>query len=225
MLKIQTLRFNDNYVYVITLSGRSVVVDPSDAGIVLRYIEDNDLELIAVLNTHGHYDHICGNETLKKTTGCEIIINDYRVSAEVFFQCILTPGHTKDSRCFYLHPFEGFSGAVFTGDTLFYGGCGRILDGTVEQMWSSFIKLAALPDETLIYCGHDYTQENYAFSASVVPEIFSGYEPYFPSTIGKEKQENIFMNCDNPRLKDMLSMHDWLPSDVFAYLRCKKDNF
>ena len=156
----------------------------------------------------------------------------------VTIRVIATPGHTQDSICYYLPEPPGLHGIVYTGDTLFVGGCGRLLEGDTLTMWQSLQKLAALPDETLVYCGHDYALENYEFAVTVAPshrrirdrlaEIQKTIEYgrlTVPSTIGQEKATNIFLQADHPQIRAALGLSGARPEEVFAELRGRKDLF
>ena len=150
-----------------------------------------------------------------------------------------TPGHTRTSVCYYVPPqTDDEPGVVYTGDTLFVGGCGRLVECDAATMWESLQKLAALPPETLVYCGHDYTLENYEFAVAIAPdsrrfrdrlaEVQKAVEYghlTVPSTIAQERATNIFLRADNPQIKAALGMPDAESHEVFAELRRRKDLF
>lgn len=138
---------------------------------------------------------------------------------EVTVHVIATPGHTRDSVCYYLPAQGGNTGVVYTGDTLFVGGCGRLLEGDAPVMWQSLQDFAALPTDTLVYCGHDYTLENYEFAVTIDPanrrlrdrlaEVQKALEYgqlTVPSTIAQERATNIFLQADHPQIKTALGM-------------------
>jgi len=161
----------DNYIYLYRYSqNNAFVVDPGDAGAVLKELKEHRLNLTDALSTHRHFDHTAGIEDLKKKTGCKVIVSE---KTEIFhidnmnIQIIATPGHTRDSVCYYVQPSEKHSGVLFTGDTLFIGGCGRPIECDASIMWDSLQKIATLPDDTLVYPGHDYTEENYEFALTI----------------------------------------------------------
>ena len=228
----------DNYMYLITCeaTGKTAVVDPAEATPVAKALAPGQT-LDYILNTHHHWDHTDGNLCLKEMFGCEIIGSGYEAEripgldtpikekqtfnignakAEVLF----VPGHTSGHIAFYFPE----SDALFCGDSLFAGGCGRIFEGTPEDMFKSLQKLANLPPQTKVYCGHEYTQTNYAFAHQMAPEsneisaqfikvkaLREEQKPTVPSTIKQEKQSNIFMLAPNIK--------------TFTTLRKKKDQF
>ena len=162
---------NDNYAYIyLNDKKEAFVVDPSEASPVIDTLEKNDLQLKYILNTHHHFDHIGGNFELKEKYNCKIVGSkkdrdripgidieisdgDYWSFKEHTAQIIEIPGHTSGHIAFFFKSLN----AVFTGDTLFSLGCGRLFEGTPTMMWNSLKKLRALPDQTKIYCGHEYT--------------------------------------------------------------------
>ncbi|MBU0859895.1 MAG: hydroxyacylglutathione hydrolase, partial [Alphaproteobacteria bacterium] len=171
----------DNYAYIIESDGVYAVVDPGEAGPVIEALQKNKLS--AILLTHHHGDHIGGAAELKKRYSAAIIApaaEEHRIQdidvmvregdiytvGQTEFHVIETPGHTAGHVCFYA-PAEKF---LFSADTLFSLGCGRLFEGTAEQMWESLQKLAALPDDTLVYCGHEYTAANARFALDVEPD-------------------------------------------------------
>jgi len=233
--------FSDNLVALYEyMPGRALVVDPPDAASVLRALDTHQLELTTILVTHHHGDHVGGIPGLKHETGCTVLGSDAaripemdQVVAEqqaiqlgpATIETLETPGHTRTEVCYYRVPGAGeTSGLLWAGDTLFVGGCGRLFEGTAEQMYDSFEKLKALPDDTQVYCGHEYTVENYQFALTIEPDnqaiqdalaaaraaLAQGH-PTVPSTIGQEKRTNLFMRAN--------SVED------FASLRRKKDRF
>ncbi len=243
----------DNYTYVLECEGEAVAIDPGEASPVLRRLHLSSSSLRAVLCTHRHFDHTLGNEELARVTGCELHIapgssdsNPASVAGETFslqagpfrFDVIPTPGHSEDSVCYYLPPSYGSAGEVFTGDTLFVGSCGRLFTHSPEAMWASFRRLALLPPETLVYCGHDYSLENYEFALIVEPgneavrrrleemrALAEAAELTVPSTMAQECATNPFLRVSEPGLKRALGMPDAPDVDVFTELRRRKDRF
>lgn len=223
MIEITTIPIlKDNYAYLLkTEDGEVAVVDPGEAGPVIEELERRKLRLTHVLNTHHHGDHIAGNAELLNKYGAILVgplkeqkripgMNMLLEESSVFsfgieqVQIIETPGHTRGHICFYFPE----SKAVFTGDTLFLMSTGRLFEGTAEDMWGSLEKLMALPDDTRVYCGHEYTLSNGEFCLSVEPDnealqqrmaevraLREQNKPTMPGTIGLEKQTNAFMRA------------------------------
>lgn len=248
--------FSDNYLWLIhgiNQPRQVVIVDPGDATPVIDHLEQHQLDLVAILATHHHHDHVGGvNALLKKypvpvygpraeripgmvhplAEGDQVSIADTGLE----FAVIELPGHTSGHIAYYGH------GAIFCGDTLFCGGCGRLFEGTPAQMSASLGKLAALPAETRVYCGHEYTLDNLRFAAQVEPKnpalIQFGADakqlrekglPTLPSTIERELSLNPFLRCaeDSVRLSaNEHAGHELAgPVEVFAEIRRWKDGF
>ena len=242
---------NDNYAYIyLNDKKEAFVVDPSEASPVIDTLEKNDLQLKYILNTHHHFDHIGGNFELKEKYNCKIVGSkkdrdripgidieisdgDYWSFKEHTAQIIEIPGHTSGHIAFFFKSLN----AVFTGDTLFSLGCGRLFEGTPTMMWNSLKKLRALPDQTKIYCGHEYTLSNGKFINSIYPsedmrlkieslvELNKKNLPSIPSTIADEKKMNIFLKADDINLIKNLGLQGKSPEEVFGYIRELKDNF
>jgi len=245
--------FSDNYAYLIEHEGHAAVVDPAEPGPVLEALKEKNLTLDLILNTHHHFDHVSGNDAVKKATGCRITgPDDSRIPGldepvgegdTVAFahglRVIATSGHGSADLSFYLPAEGGFTpGAVFTGDTLFAGGCGRLFECGPAEMWNSLKKLAALPEDTRVYCGHEYTESNYAFALSILPDhdrikaraaevqrLRVAGHPSIPSSIGEEKASNPFLLCDTEMMAAALGMPDRDSADIFGELRHRKDVF
>ena len=229
----------DNYSYLIIdeNNNSACVVDPGEAKPIVDYLKNKNIKLKYILNTHHHFDHIGGNEYLKKKFGSivvgfkkdinripeiDVLLEDNQIwKAENFEAKIIhIPGHTSGHICFHFFKEK----LVFTGDTLFSLGCGRIFEGTYKEMFESLNKIKSLPEETKIYCGHEYTLSNLKFCIKYNPEnqnlkkkaenikkkIDNGL-PTIPSTIKDELECNIFL-----RANDLES---------FSKLRDLKDNF
>jgi hydroxyacylglutathione hydrolase len=245
----------DNYIYLYRYNQNdSLAVDPSDSSSVLRVLKEHDLNLKTILVTHHHWDHIAGASDLKQKTGCKIIgadrqripgIDSVVTDGQILpvsdrkIRVIATPGHTLTSVCYLMEPSTGNeNGILWTGDTMFVGGCGRLLECDAKTMWDSLQKLASLPDETLVYCGHDYTLENYEFANGIEPgnqivkerfeqikQLQAQGKPTVPSNILQEKTTNCFLRAGTPELKASLGMQDAPAVEVFAELRQRKDAF
>ena len=244
---------NDNYVYLAhdTETGSTAVVDPAVGGPVLDSLVAKGWTLTHILNTHHHNDHTGGNLELKQQTGCIIVgpkadaeripgidveVSDgdtYQIgnaTAKVFD----VPGHTRGHIAYWFSE----SDALFSGDTLFSMGCGRLFEGTPAQMVNSLAKFMALPDQTQIFCAHEYTQANGRFAISIEPgnealqsrmiEVNSlriAGKPTVPSTIGVEKDTNPFLRSSSEELQKTLGLVGGDLVDVFAETRKLKDNF
>ncbi len=250
---ITILTCGDNYIYISRDDERNaLVVDPSEAGAVLGILREQRLTLTTVLVTHHHWDHTGGVAELKKQTACQVVGADgHRIGridkrvedGEVLtfggqhVMVLTTPGHTRTSVCYHLLPSAPREpGAVWTGDTLFVGGCGRPMECDASILWESLEKLAALPDDTLVYCGHDYTAENYEFALTVEPgnqavqqrlrevrQATAKGRPSVPSSIAQEKRTNIFLRSSEAAVRKALGMTGATPKQVFLEL-CRRKN-
>jgi hydroxyacylglutathione hydrolase len=245
----------DNFIYLYQYGdGRALAVDPGESSRVLRVLRERRLKLGMILVTHHHGDHTAGVAGLKRKTGCAIAgpvarhsagldhpLSDGQVlnAGEARIQVIGTPGHTRAAVCYYARGSEaGQAGILFTGDTMFVAGCGRIFECDAAAMWESLQTLARLPDDTLVYPGHDYTVENLEFALTIEPQnqavgdrlrqiretiAAGGYT--VPSTISQEKLTNPFLRADSPEIRGALKMPDDPAARVFAELRRRKDFF
>ena len=239
-MKIEIIKcLQDNYSYLIIdeKTKSACVIDPSEAEPIIDYVEKNNINLKFILNTHHHFDHVGGNKNLKKKYNSkvvgfagdkeripeiDIILKDKEIWKEEKFEAKIfhIPGHTSGHICFNFFTEK----LLFTGDTLFSLGCGRIFEGTYEQMFNSLKKIKALPKDTEIYCGHEYTLQNSNFCAahdsnnsklkSKITKIKEKLEnglPTVPTILDDEIQCNIFLKA-----KDL---------QTFSKLRDLKDNF
>ena len=256
MVSVVTIpALGDNFIYLYRYDkNNALAVDPCDSSAVLNSLNEHNLNLTTILITHHHWDHTGGVSDLKKKTGCEVIGPDKRripaidrvVDDEqvlkidnIEIQVIATPGHTNTSVCYYISASnENKHKILWTGDTLFAGGCGRILECNAQTMFDSLLTLASLPDDTLVYCGHDYTLENYEFALTIEPDNKAVRQRMqeikqairadgftVPSTILQEKATNIFLRSGTNEIKTALKMPDAGAVDVFAELRRRKDFF
>lgn len=242
---------SDNYIWLLSNeNSECVIVDPSQAKPVIEILSQRSLTPIAILLTHHHDDHVGGvAELVKKypnidvfgpqetqSKGAENIIHnqEHIIISSFTFNVIGTPGHTLGHVAYYCEPY------LFCGDTLFSAGCGRIFEGTPEQMYQSIQKIAALPDDTLICCAHEYTQSNLKFAHHIWPENtqISQYQeevaakrnknqPTVPTTLKTERKVNIFLQCDNAQLQRKLNINQANPPlrAVFTVLRQLKDHY
>ncbi len=254
-MKIEVIPcLKDNYSYLIIdgKKNKTCVVDPSEAKPIIDFLEKNNLKLHYILNTHHHYDHVGGNIELKKKynakvigfngdykriPGIDIKLNDDEIWAQDNFEAkiIHIPGHTLGHICFYFYK----QNIIFTGDTLFSLGCGRIFEGTYQQMFSSLQKIKKLPPKTKIYFGHEYTQQNSNFCLKYddknqnlikkikeINEKIKNNIPTVPTTLEEELKNNIFLRSDNHKIKTNLNINDnSSPLTIFSKLRDLKDNF
>lgn len=243
----------DNYAYLLRdpATGAVAVVDPSEAAPVEKALKVRGWKLTHILNTHHHWDHTGGNHALKAASGAVVVgprpdkerIPDIDVAlgegesfklGEAEARILFIPGHTRGHIAFWFPE----SKAVFCGDTLFAIGCGRIFEGTPQQMWSSLGKLKALPEDTRVYCGHEYTQANARFALTVEPQNAALAAraravdaarakglPTIPSTIGEERATNPFFRADESSIAETLGLTGADAVAVFAEVRRRKDNF
>ncbi|XP_063825110.1 hydroxyacylglutathione hydrolase, mitochondrial isoform X1 [Ostrinia nubilalis] len=245
----------DNYMYLIVdkATKEAAIVDPVDPGAVLKAVEEQGVNLTTVLTTHHHWDHAGGNADLvKQHPGLQVYGGDDRIGAltkkvqhntrfnvgNLNVQCLFTPCHTSGHICYFVSaPEEGNDPAVFTGDTLFLAGCGRFFEGTADQMHQALINiLSGLPDQTKVFCGHEYTLQNLKFASHVEPtneEIKKKMEwskdmrekgkPTVPSTIAEEKLYNPFMRVNQSSVMKFAKSNDEI--ETMKIIRLHKDNF
>ncbi|MFC0180866.1 hydroxyacylglutathione hydrolase [Thorsellia kenyensis] len=244
----------DNYIWLLTETNLpnhpTYVIDPGESNSVLNYIKEQDYQLVGILLTHHHYDHTDGicdlmtqfpdipvygpRETLNK--GATHVVEDNQVLSLFDLPCkvIETPGHTLGHVCYYFDPF------LFSGDTLFSAGCGKLFEGTCEQMFESFIRLYQLPDETLVCAAHEYTLKNLQFSASIdksnehieftiknVEMLYSANLPSLPVQLGTEKLINPYFliikkHMQGPNLPEIDVKN---ARESFCLIRKLRDNF
>jgi hydroxyacylglutathione hydrolase len=248
--------FSDNYIWLIDspqAPGRSVAVDPGDAAPVVAELQRSGASLAAILLTHHHPDHIGGVPELLRRWAVPVIgPDDSRIAQRTLtvyegrrcdlpdlglsFEILEVPGHTLSHIALWGH------GALFCGDTLFSAGCGRMFEGTPTQMNASLNKLRALPPDTRVFCGHEYTAANLRFALTVDPANSEALEyqaqvdkvraqgnPSLPSTMALETRVNPFLRCDDPAVAAAAEAHAGKPlkdaAEVFGVLRAWKDQF
>ena len=243
----------DNYAYVINDENSKVVgvVDPSEAQPIIKFLKKQNLKLNYILNTHHHFDHIGGNLELKKIydskivgfngdkhriPGIDIMLNDNEkwTFGNSVVKILHIPGHTLGHICFFFEKEK----IAFTGDTLFSLGCGRIFEGSHKQMLESLNKIKELPEDTKIYCGHEYTYKNAEFCIKydkdninlekrfqIIKKLRSNNLPTIPTSLKDELASNIFLRCDQNDLKIKLGMKNQEDFKVFKKVRDLKDSF
>ncbi len=222
--------FDDNYIWLIRNGHYAAAVDPGDAEPVLEYLDRHGLRLAAILNTHHHGDHTGGNEDLLRHANAPVFGprrenipavthpvgegDAVKLPGLAEFAVLDVPGHTAGHVAYY------GANSLFCGDTLFACGCGKLFEGTAAQMYASLQKLAALPDETDMYCAHEYTLANILFAKTVEPANADLVQremrdrqareqglPTLPSTIALEKATNPFLRCEHPAVIEAASRH------------------
>ena len=241
----------DNYSYVIYDQESKLVgvIDPSEFETIDLFISKKYKKIDYIFNTHHHSDHVGGNKKLKSKYKSKVFgsfVDKVRIPEidftlkdnEIFkfgknvFKTLLVPGHTKGHIAFYCEKEK----IIFTGDSLFSLGCGRIFEGTYDEMFNSLNKIKLLPKNIKIYCGHEYTRRNLEFCLSVdsnnsfLNEKKTSIDPQgksctIPSTLGEELKTNVFLRCDNSSIKSFLKMNGADDKDIFSKLRVLKDSF
>lgn len=244
---------SDNYAYLVHDSEKNLTaaIDTPEVAPINRALAEKDWSLTHIFNTHHHFDHAGGNLELKEKWKCTIVGSksdakripgiDVEVGEGDSYQfgnhtarIYDVSGHTLGHIAYH---FENDK-ILFSGDALFALGCGRLFEGKPDQMWSSLQKLAAMPDDTLVYCAHEYTQANAQFALSVEPQnaalverakdiilLRAKGQATIPSTIGLEKQTNPFLRPMSPDLQETLGLNGADLVEVFAETRRRKDNF
>jgi hydroxyacylglutathione hydrolase len=232
-------------------SGATAAIDAPETDVIEKALQARGWVLSHILVTHRHFDHIEGIPGLKAAYDCEVIGPEASAAetgmygrtvrggdtfrwagAEV--RVIATPGHTLDHVSYNLPEHR----LAFVGDTVFSLGCGRVIEGTMPQMWQSIQAIRALPGETLLYCGHEYTQANADFAITIDPdnaalqrrraevaELRAAGRPTLPTTIEAERAANPFLRADDPKIADRLGLPGADPAEIFGELRRRKDRF
>ncbi|MEH2057253.1 MAG: hydroxyacylglutathione hydrolase [Nostoc sp.] len=257
MQVIRLEALSDNYIFLLHDYKQNIaaVVDPAEAQPVLEKLAELKAELVAIFNTHHHNDHVGGNQQLieefpklivyggaedrGRIPGQQVFLQqgDRVQFANRIAEVIFVPGHTRAHIAYYFPPEQpGETGDLFCGDTLFSGGCGRLFEGTPTQMVDSLTKLRSLPDNTRIWCAHEYTLNNLRFALTVdgdnadlqrrfneVKAYRSRGEATIPSLLGVEKLTNPFLRWDQPSLQSNVKSSDGV--QTFARIREMKNNF
>ncbi len=244
---------SDNYGVLLhdQTTGATAAIDAPDAAAVEAALSATGWRLSDILVTHHHHDHTGGIAELKARHGCRVVAprneasripgvdesvgdGDFVSVGELSARVIETPGHTLGHISYWLDAEK----LAFVGDTLFSIGCGRVIEGTPEMMWDSLVKLRGLPDDTQIYCGHEYTAANVKFALTIEPDntalvarseevarLRREGRPTLPTTIGAEKAANPFLHGDDPKVAASLGLQGKPAAHVFAVIRRRKDKF
>ena len=251
----QFLCLTDNYGVLVhdSRTGATASIDAPEAGPILAALDENGWRLTDLLFTHHHADHIQGAPALKarfpdlrivgpakeasRIPDMDVLVaeGDFVRVGALEAKVIETPGHTTGHIAYY---FDGDEPIAFVGDTLFALGCGRAFEAPYAVLWSSLLKLAALPGETQVYCGHEYTQANARFALTIEPgnpvlkdraehiaRLRADNRPTVPTTIAAELAANPFLRAEEPAVKAAVGLPDADPAEVFAELRRRKDRF
>ena len=255
MTQIEIVKaLSDNYIYILhnPINKQTAAIDPGEAQPVIQLLEKKNWNLTHIFNTHHHDDHIAGNQKLIDKYKCKLIAPKYDQNKinncdhyvlggdEIDLigqksQVIHTPGHTIGHVCYYIESLK----VLFSGDTLFRLGCGRIFEGTYEQMKDSLDKIINLPDDTLVYCGHEYTMSNANFCKSLaynnieeldasifeITNLRNQKKPTIPFSLGQEKMVNPFLRYNDLDFKIKNNIEKLNSIETFEYFRKLKDNY
>ena len=248
---IKCLEDNFSYLLIDELTKSTIVIDPSEAKPIINKIESLNLKLKFIMNTHHHYDHVGANLELKEKYNCRIIGNEKdkeRIPGINIFVnegdnfnvgesnsiVMAVSGHTIGHICYHFPEDK----LIFCGDTLFSLGCGRLFEGSPDIMVESLLKLRSLPNETKVYCAHEYTLQNALFALSLEPnneaikkkidkikDLRSKNLPTIPSTLAEEKKLNPFLKFDDKNFLNSIGLNESSSTDNFRVIRQMKDNF
>lgn len=239
----------DNYIFMFVWENKAICIDPGQSKVVIDFINELNLELTAIFLTHFHHDHIDGVEDLINKYDCNVVgpasdtysfikqsvvANDEIITGPFVIQILRSPGHTPEHICYYFPEKH----LLLAGDTIFGGGCGKILDGTPDELYSSLRAIAHLPQDTKIFYAHEYTLVNLLFAQSVDPdnsaiqmryreekEKLLNETPTVPSTLELELATNPFLRTKQSSIRKFLHMEDNTDLEVFTKLRALKDEY
>ena len=243
-------QLKDNYSYVIYSDEKKLaaIIDPAESTSIIDFIQKKSLTIETIILTHHHDDHTAGVQDILNFSSVSVYSPDKNISRTsqvvrnndqinlsfLSLKVLATPGHTLDHLIFY----DEHNKILFSGDTLFRFGCGRVFEGTYEQMFSSLNKLKNLPIDTKIYCGHEYTKKNLEFcleydsnnellrkKSNWINSKIESNSPTVPISIGEEKKTNIFLRCNEPSIKNALNLNNASEQEIFSKLRDLKDSF
>ncbi len=253
-MQIKIFRANeDNYLYLIhdEITGSTALIDASDENAVLKTLDESGWTLSDIFITHHHWDHTDALLALKKRFNVKVtgpLLESAKISGldrlvkggdrvklgSLEFDILDLGGHTNG----HIGYFEIRGKHLFSGDALFSLGCGRMFEGTPKQMWAGLERIKQLPDDTKIYCGHEYSAANAAFALSIdannemlrarqteIEQQLTRGEPTIPVVLKQEKATNPFLRADDMEFAKVLNMQDKQPSKIFAHIRKAKDNF
>ncbi len=250
---VQVPARSDNFAVLVhdPQSGATLSIDAPEADAIETVLNERGWKLSHILVTHKHFDHIEGIPALQAAYDCEVVGPEASASetgmydrtvkdgdtfrwAGAEIRVIATPGHTLDHITYWL-PEEKL---VFAADLIFSLGCGRVIEGDHDMMWTSILKVRDLPDDATLYCGHEYTLANGQFALTVEPDnealkarvaeveaLREKDKPTLPTTIAQEKATNPFLRADEPALMAAIEMENASPAKVFAEIRTRKDKF
>ncbi|MCU0547885.1 MAG: hydroxyacylglutathione hydrolase [Leptolyngbya sp. Prado105] len=245
---------SSNYIFLLydAIQQIAAIVDPGEANSVLKKVEELGVEVVAILNTHHHWDHVDGNlQVLQRFPNAvvyagrrdrgripglqvELDAGDRVKFGDREAEVLFLPGHTHGHIAYYFAPVGQEAGELFCGDVLFSAGCGRLKEGTPAEMVDSLRQIRALPDQTRVWCAHEYTLANLEFAVTVdrenpelqarLAEVRSlGSQPTIPADLGLEKRTNPFLRWDTPEIQNTMGKTGAV--ETFALLRQKKDRF
>ncbi len=240
-MTVTSLRYNtDNFTYILpgTADNACIVIDPGHAAPILAVLSDRGWRPSHLLATHAHADHTAGAREIVRRTGCpplRIPVYNKREKTEIDWlggrlQIIPVPGHTRSDIAYY----DPDAGILFTGDTLFVAGCGRLFECDAATMWNTLSRLLELPGQTKIYPGHDYAIDNLAFAAQLTPnddavaarlKAARTGASMVPSTLEHERRTNPFLRCADAEFRKRIGLETLTPAKCFEELRRRKDRW